>query len=110
MSSLLNYLRTHRKRLALSQEKVGFLIGMNGEGKALKVCRDEKFFREPDLQTALAYEAICGKPVRDLFAGLYEQVEQKVAQRAKLLGHRHTGKSNPKRQELVTNLVSKINA
>ena len=110
MASLSNYLRTNRRRLALPQEEVGFLVGINGEGKGIKVCRDEKFSREPDLRTALAYEAIYGKPVRELFAGLYEQVEQEVAERAKLLGYRQTEKSNPKRQELITNLVSKITA
>jgi len=35
----------------------------------------------------IPYEAIYGTPVRELFAGLYEQVEQKVAERAKLLSH-----------------------
>ena len=110
MASLSNYLRTNRRRLALPQEEVGFLVGINGEGKGIKVCRDEKFSREPDLRTALAYEAIYGKPVRELFAGLYEQVEQEVAERAKLLGYRQTEKPNPKRQELITNLISKITA
>ena len=98
MASLSNYLRTHRKRLALSQEEVAFLLGVNGMEKAIKVSRDENFVREPSLQFALAYEAIYGTPVRELFAGLYEQVEQKVAERAKLLGFRKTGKAKPRRQ------------
>ena len=86
------------------------MVGINGEGKGIKVCRDEKFSREPDLRTALAYEAIYGRPVRELFAGLYEQIEEEVAGRANVLRHRKTGKPNPKRQELITNLVSKITA
>jgi transcriptional regulator with XRE-family HTH domain len=108
MASLSNYLLTHRKRLALSQEEVAFLLGVNGMDKGIKVSRDENFVREPSLQTALAYEAIYGRPVRELFAGLYEQVEQEVAKRAKLLSHRVTAKLRPKRQEVITNLVSKI--
>ena len=67
MSSLSNYLHTNRKRLALSQEEVGFLIGINGEGKGIKVSRDENDARVPDLRTALAYEALYGKPIRELF-------------------------------------------
>jgi hypothetical protein len=51
---------------------------------------------------------IYGKPVRELFAGRYEQVERKVAERATLLSYRKAGK--PKRQEVITNLISKITA
>ena len=94
MKPLPNYLLAHRKRLALSQEEVGFLIGVTGESKGAKVCRDEKSVREPSLETALAYEAIYQKPVSDLFAGLYEQVQQEVASRANILTHRRDLKSN----------------
>lgn len=110
MSLLSNYLHTDRKRLALSQEEVGFLIGINGEGKGIKVSRDENSARVPDLRTALAYEAIYGKPVRELFAGLYEQVEGDVAKRAKLLRHREATKLKPKLQAVINNLASKITA
>ena len=105
MASLSNYLRTNRKRMALSQEEVAFLLGINGMNKGVKVCRDESLTREPNLQIALAYEAIYGKPVSELFAGMYEQAEQDVAERAKLLSYRKTGK--PKRQEAIASLVSK---
>jgi DNA-binding XRE family transcriptional regulator len=108
MASLFNYLRTHRKRLALSQEEVAFLLGVTGMDRGIKVCRDEKIAREPGLTTALAYQAIYGKPVSELFAGLYEQVQQGVVERAKLLSYRKVGKSKPKREEVITNLVSKL--
>lgn len=75
-SQLRNYLKTNRKRLALKQEEVAFMLGFKGEEKGIKVCRDENFTREPSLEMALAYEAIYGQPVRELFAGLYEEVEQ----------------------------------
>lgn len=104
---LTNYLRTHRNRLALWQEEVAFLLGFKGEDKGGKVCRDEKFAREPTLRSALAYEAIYGRPVRELFAGLYEQVEREVAERAKILAYRKVGNQNPKRYQALTNLASK---
>jgi hypothetical protein len=90
MSSLplTNYLRTNRKRLAFTQEEVGFLLGFRGESKGAKVCRDEKFTSEPRLRMALAYEVIYQRPVRDLFAGLYQQIEQEVAERARILNFR----------------------
>lgn len=87
-SSLPNYLRTHRKRLALTQEEVAFLLGFRGMSRGAKVCRDERFAHEPNLRTAMAYEAIYKKPMRELFAGLYERVEREVAGRAKTLGLR----------------------
>jgi transcriptional regulator with XRE-family HTH domain len=108
MASLSNYLRTHRKRLALSQEEVAFLLGVNGLNKDEQVNRHENFAREPSLEAALAYEAIYGKPVRELFAGLYEEVEQSVANRARLLKYRQTEKPIPQRQGIINQLVSKI--
>ena len=106
-SQLTNYLRTNRKRLVLKQEEVAFLLGFKGEDKGIKVCRDEKFAREPSLQMALAYEAIYGRPVRELFAGLYQQAEKEVAERAKVLTYRKESKANLKRHQTLTNLVSK---
>lgn len=52
------------------------------------VCRGERFTRMPSLEDALAYEAIHGKPVRELFAGLYENIAQEVAARATTLAAR----------------------
>ncbi|HEV2693370.1 MAG TPA: hypothetical protein VG347_10790 [Verrucomicrobiae bacterium] len=108
MASLSNYLLINRKRLALSQEEVGFLIGAKGSGKESMVSREESFDRESSLQTAIAYELIYGKPLRELFAGLYEEVERDVAERARLLGHRRAGKPNPKREEVIKSIISKI--
>ncbi len=45
MKSLPNYLQSQRKRLALSQEEVAFLLGMVGMNKGEKVSRDENFAR-----------------------------------------------------------------
>ena len=87
-SPLPNYLRTNRKRLALTQEEVAFLLGFRGMSRGARVCRDEKFAHEPNLETALAYEAIYQKPIRELFAGLYERVEREIMGRAKLLTFR----------------------
>jgi transcriptional regulator with XRE-family HTH domain len=87
MTSLLlqNHLRANRKRLALSQDDVAFLLGTQS---GAKVCRYERFVREPSLKTALAYEAIFKRPVIELFPGLYQKVEREVAARAKALADR----------------------
>jgi hypothetical protein len=110
VSSLPNYLRTHRKRLALSQEEAGFLLGIKGLNKGIKVCRDEALAREPSLRDALAYAVIYGQPVRDLFAGVYERIEREVAERAKVLAYRQDQKPNPKKRERLVSLMSPLTA
>ena len=78
-------------RLALSQDEVAFLLG--GQG-GIRVCRHERFVREPSLETALTYEAIFKTSVSELFGGLYQKVEREVAERAKILAEKdHTGKT-----------------
>ena len=76
------------------------MLGGTGENKGSKVSRDESFDREPGLRAALAYEVIYGKPVRELFAGLYEEMEQDVAKRAKLLSYR--------KREFIPNAMSRL--
>jgi transcriptional regulator with XRE-family HTH domain len=105
MPSLPNYLRTHRKQSSLSQEEVAFLLGIKGVDKGGKVSRDESDCRKPTLETALAYEAIYGRPIRELFAGLYEQMAQDVASRAKILSYRKMETPDPKRQQALSELA-----
>jgi transcriptional regulator with XRE-family HTH domain len=85
MSRLPNYLRTTRKRTALSQEEVAFLLGNHG---GAKLCRHERFACQPKLETVLAFEAIFQKPASELFAGLYQEVQRGVVTRAKILAHK----------------------
>jgi transcriptional regulator with XRE-family HTH domain len=89
-----NHLRANRKRLALSQDEVAFLLGTQS---GAKVCRYERFVREPSLETALAYEAIFKRTVSELFPGLYQKVEREVAARAKTVAER-TDRRKPNRQ------------
>ena len=79
---LANYLRTHRKRLGLSQDEVTFLLGR--QSTAL-VSVHEQFRRLPCLRTLLAYTVILQIPAHELFAGEYQEVEQAVSHRAKRL-------------------------
>jgi transcriptional regulator with XRE-family HTH domain len=105
MPSLPHYLRINRKRISLSQEEVAFLLGIKGMDKGGKVSRDENHARIPTLETALAYEAIYGKPIRELFAGLYEQIAQDVSSRAKILSYRKNQTPDPKRQQALSELA-----
>ncbi len=80
--SLPNYVRSQRKRLGLSQDAVAFLLGVES---GAQVSRYENFTRMPTLETALALEIILKKPARELFGGLYRDLEVKVAGRAAVL-------------------------
>lgn len=109
-SPLPNYLRTNRKRLALTQEEVAFLLGFRGMSRGAKVCRDEKLAHEPNLRTALAYEAVYQKPIRELFAGLCESIEREVAGRAKLLTFRKDRGNNQqaaRRRQVLADLAAR---
>ncbi len=79
---LKNYLRTYRKKAGLSQEEMAYLLG--GQS-GTRVSRYERFARLPALETALAYAVIFDVPVRDLFAGMAQQVERPLAKRAQQL-------------------------
>ena len=102
-----NYLRSNRKRLGLSQDEVAFLLGTQS---GAKVCRYEKFERIPSLETALALEAIFKKPVSELFAGLYAEIEDQVAGRAKALTHQthyhKPGRGPTRKLQTLTNIAA----
>lgn len=73
-----NYLRMYRKRSGLTQREVAFLLGCEN---GAQVSRYEKRRRVPPLQTALAYEAIFGIPVAELFAGIRQTAERTIQRR-----------------------------
>jgi transcriptional regulator with XRE-family HTH domain len=73
-----NYLRTYRKNSGLTQEELAFLLGFDN---ANLVSRYEKCQRMPPLQTALAYEAIFGAPIAQMFAGMQQAVISNVERR-----------------------------
>jgi hypothetical protein len=102
-----NYLLSNRKRLALSQGDVAFLVGTKS---ASKVCRHERFSRDPGFETALAFEVIFQQPIRELFAGLYQKIENEVAARARILAARPKQKKPNWRARRRTQTLASIGA
>jgi len=102
-----NYLRAHRKRLALSQEALGYLIGNEG---ATKVCRCERFTSEPDFRMALACHIVFQVPIPEIFAGTYDEVVHEIAARAvellKVLQNRKTSWRTEPQRKILTDLIS----
>jgi len=81
-SHLHNYLRTYRKRAGLSQVEMALLLGSQS---GAKVSRYEHTARRPSLETAFAYEVVLHASLRDLFAGMYRDVEKQTRKRARTL-------------------------
>jgi DNA-binding XRE family transcriptional regulator len=77
-----NHLRAQRRRLALLQDDVAFILGKQ-DGR--KVSQYELLDYLPNLATALAFEAIFKTPVSELFPNLYLEVEAEVIERARRL-------------------------
>jgi len=105
LPQLPNYLRSNRKRLALSQGEVAFLLGVHS---GAKVCRYERFTCEPSLETALAFEVIFQRSASELFGGLYQKVEREVAARAKMLAERTIGRKPNQRTVLKRQALANI--
>lgn len=110
MPPLQNYLRVRRKQISLTQEEVAFLLGLKGMDKGGKVSRDENQARIPTLETALAYEAIYGIPIRELFAGLYDDIARDVSSRAKILSYRKHDAADPRRQQALSELAHRYSS
>lgn len=79
---LRNYLRTHRKRIGLTQDEMTFLLGCQS---GAKVSRYERFARQPSLHTVFVYEVLFGVPARELFAGEFQKAERLAKGRLRFL-------------------------
>lgn len=77
-----NYIRTHRKRFHLTQKEVAFLLGSK---TSAHVCRHERLEQTPNLQSLLTYEILFRTPVRNLFGGVHQDVEQRLVRRIRVL-------------------------
>ncbi len=77
-----HYLRIERRRAGLSQTDIAVLLGVR---TASKISRYERGRRLPPLKTALAYEAILGKPIAELFGGTFQPIRAEVGRRARAL-------------------------
>jgi transcriptional regulator with XRE-family HTH domain len=102
-----NYLRTHRKRWALSQKQFAELLGFDAHQHLSKYELNERL---PGLKTALACEIIFGVPVKTLFAGLHREIEEEVMRRAHALYQRVEHADDPKgirHHDLVMDMLAR---
>ena len=101
---LQTYLRTYRKRSALTQDELAALLGCKS---GVSVCEYERLKERPSLETALACQAIFGVSVEELFPSIYEKVVDDVVKRARLMSKQLAGDETPA-VKLKTGLLAAI--
>ncbi len=79
----------HRKRIGFSQREIALLLNCR-HGAAIS--RYERRSRRPSLETAFALEIIYRTPIRELYAGVYDDVSERVIER--LLEFQNTMQNN----------------
>ena len=103
-----NYLRTFRKRSALTQVDIAFLLGARS---GAKVSRLERLSRFPNLKTAFACQVIFGVPADALFPGLYRDIASHLAERAKVLrltvSRRESTRGSERRVKMLDGIVTR---
>ena len=97
-----NYLRTARRRLALSQKDVAALLGL---ASPAKISRHEQGRSEPNLATLLAYQLIYDSDAQELFRQHYSQLRRKMLKRAESLKKRKQPKFNKLKNESLEALI-----
>lgn len=109
--ALTTYLRTYRRRTGLSQDEVAHLLCAACGCTVPKhecmasgtiVSRHESGNQWPKLRTAFAYEIILGIPLRELYAGYYDQMQDTIRQAAaRLLADMPDAPTDPRTKQKV---------
>jgi hypothetical protein len=84
---------------------MAFLLGCRS---GTKISRFEHLARHPNLETALAYQVVCGVPAHDLFPAIYAEVEKIIAERAHLLAEQVQARRE--RDQLRLRKLARLNA
>lgn len=105
-SRIQSYLRTYRKRNGFTQDEMAFLFG--GQS-GTRVSRFERLARKPNLETALACQAIFGVLAQDIFSGTHAEVEKAIVDRARALARR-LQKERPKGDPEFDRKIAIINS
>ncbi len=101
-------LQRYRKRNALTQAEIAFLLGCNTPAQ---VSQYERLRRQPSGETMLRCQAIFGEPVDKLFPVLSEQVEEETKKRARELrdriGQGDTNASAKRKLEFLNDIMDR---
>lgn len=100
-----SYLRTHRRRWALTQRELAELLGTKS---STQVSRYERLSRKPKLSVVLACQVIFGVPPDKMFPKLFATIEEDVIRKAYDLYRRLNGGSTRAAQrklKLITDML-----
>ncbi len=101
--ALSNYIRMYRKRTGLTQAEVAYLLGSTHRSK---VSRYERGVRIPSLANVIGFEIVFQAPLKALFAGTYEKVNEGIRDRARRLSREIDAKpSTPVQKQKFDALV-----
>jgi transcriptional regulator with XRE-family HTH domain len=111
MRRLRNYLRMHRRRSHLTQEELAFLLGYADQSMITRLEREERAVTFAVVHACLL---LFGVEPRELFPGLFENVEDRVLARLHALRDRlreasASAKSAAKR-ELLEQAIQRMGA
>lgn len=102
--TLPHYVRSHRKRLGLSQAELARLMGAES---GASVSRYERYVCEPSLRAVLACGIIFRAPPEEVFAGIFEAVQMVTyRQTRELIGElERAGSKAPAKIEALRTIV-----
>jgi transcriptional regulator with XRE-family HTH domain len=67
-----NYLRSHRKKLGLTQKELGFVLGL---GSGCRISALETGRSKPRLYETITFDRLFGQPFEELWPGFSEKIE-----------------------------------
>ena len=95
------YLGSQRRRWALDQDEVAYLVGLKSGSN---VSRIEHGKRHPTIKAAFGYEALFGVSASELFPALFDTVEDTLMRRAYKL-HEKLGSDDSKKASVKRQLL-----
>lgn len=102
-----SYLRTHRRRWALTQRELAFLVGRNSSTHVSRLEHDK---RMPRTDIMLACAVLFGVTPADMFPKIHADVEEEVLARAAKLYEvleKKTSKDAMRKKELLNILLER---
>jgi len=102
-----DYLRSHRRKWAITQKELAFLLGHKSP---THISRLEQGKRIPSKDVVLACEVLFGVPARSCFPKLYAEIEETVLARAATLYERidnETSKTAIRKKEFLATALKR---
>ncbi len=109
-NTLPSYLRTHRRKWALTQQELARLLGIKG---AQHISRLEKGARRPSIAVLFSIEIIFGVRPQELFPKFFDDIEERTVRELYLLHEALEGDPKPhsrRKQQLAAEALARATA